>query len=463
MLRLSFTHAAFLAGLVSLAIPILIHLLLRRKKVRLRFSTLQFFLKKDEKTGRRRKLFHWLLLAARLCLLALLVSAFARPFLPDSASAGHSHPKRQVVLVLDRSASMQATDAGVSRWSKAKDQLRQTVAEMGADDEVALVDCAAPAAVLSLFVRAEQLEPLIESLEPGFGEGDVGDGLQQAVKLLSARISGGQPQIDVISDLQRQSCQKVIYAPVPEDIEVKIFPLGATNTLNLAVMDLVLDVAEKAPLQATVANYSDQNVGDGKLDWIIDGGLRGSSPVVLSAHAITNVTAPLSSLAAGWHRVEARLQAHDQFALDDARYQVIEVPPPLRTLCVETRAGQPVFKEESFFVASALQPGLGDSNAPPALFDLEKISPDAIVKKLNGNSPSYRLVLLPAMRELPEGGGRALLDFVRRGGGVLFFMGGGVNASRYNAEFQELLPATVGRLEGQALCSETTGTSGRLI
>jgi hypothetical protein len=58
------------------------------------------------------------------------------------------------------------------------------------------------------------------------------------------------------------------------------------------------------------------------------------------------------------------------------------------------------------------------------------------------------------MRELPEGSGRALLDFVRRGGGVLFFMGGGLNASRYNTEFQELLPATVGRLEGQSLTVE---------
>ena len=36
MLQLTFIHAAFLAGLASLAIPILIHLLLRRKKVRLR-------------------------------------------------------------------------------------------------------------------------------------------------------------------------------------------------------------------------------------------------------------------------------------------------------------------------------------------------------------------------------------------------------------------------------------------
>ena len=43
MTRLLFTNLTMLAGLGALAVPILIHLLLRRKKRRLRFSTLQFF------------------------------------------------------------------------------------------------------------------------------------------------------------------------------------------------------------------------------------------------------------------------------------------------------------------------------------------------------------------------------------------------------------------------------------
>lgn len=53
-----FTNMALLSGLAALAIPILIHLLLKRKKQRLRFSTLQFFVKQDERASKRRKLRH---------------------------------------------------------------------------------------------------------------------------------------------------------------------------------------------------------------------------------------------------------------------------------------------------------------------------------------------------------------------------------------------------------------------
>ena len=50
MFPFSFANAALLGGLLALAVPILIHLLLKQKKKRLRFSTLQFFLKRDEQT-----------------------------------------------------------------------------------------------------------------------------------------------------------------------------------------------------------------------------------------------------------------------------------------------------------------------------------------------------------------------------------------------------------------------------
>src|SRR5580658_11316629 len=117
MSRVLFSNAAFLAGLAALAIPILIHLLLRRRSLRLRFSTLQFFVQQDEKAGRRRKLLNWLLLATRLLLLALVVTAFARPYLPDSPSSNGARKKQRVVFVLDSSASMQASDGGATRWS----------------------------------------------------------------------------------------------------------------------------------------------------------------------------------------------------------------------------------------------------------------------------------------------------------------------------------------------------------
>jgi hypothetical protein len=77
------------------------------------------------------------------------------------------------------------------------------------------------------------------------------------------------------------------------------------------------------------------------------------------------------------------------------------------------------------------------------------------VDKLVGTlTVRYQIVLVPALRQLPEGCGRALLEFARRGGGVLLFLGDGLSASRYNAELDGLLPATLGRTEGELAAFE---------
>src|SRR5690349_12874204 len=113
-----FTNALMLAGLSALAIPVIIHLLLKRKKKRLRFSTNQFFLKQDEQSSQKRKLRNWLLLALRLLIFTLLVLAFARPFLSQSKAAADARQRRQVIFVLDRSASMHAIGTDGERWAQ---------------------------------------------------------------------------------------------------------------------------------------------------------------------------------------------------------------------------------------------------------------------------------------------------------------------------------------------------------
>lgn len=103
MPALFFTNLWMLAGLAALTVPILVHLLLRRKKKRLRFSTVQFFLRQDEHASQRRKLRNWFLLTLRLLICALLVLAFARPYLQSSDPLNGGAGKRQVAFVLDRS------------------------------------------------------------------------------------------------------------------------------------------------------------------------------------------------------------------------------------------------------------------------------------------------------------------------------------------------------------------------
>ena len=70
----------FLAGLVGLGLPIWLHLLRQHKSEPQRFSSLMFFERRTQSSIVHRRLKYFLLFAARLALIALVVLAFAEPF-----------------------------------------------------------------------------------------------------------------------------------------------------------------------------------------------------------------------------------------------------------------------------------------------------------------------------------------------------------------------------------------------
>ncbi|HUR45624.1 MAG TPA: VWA domain-containing protein [Candidatus Saccharimonadales bacterium] len=108
------------------AIPIVIvfYLLKRKRVIRLVSSTLlwQRFLAETQANAPFQRLRHNWLLIFQVLLLLLAVLAIARPFF-----AGDSKSTQLKVLILDASASMQATDEKPSRFEKARDQALKLV------------------------------------------------------------------------------------------------------------------------------------------------------------------------------------------------------------------------------------------------------------------------------------------------------------------------------------------------
>jgi len=435
---LLFTNAALLAGLGALAVPILIHLLLKQRRKPLRFSTIQFFQKRDEKTSQRRKLRNWLLLSLRLLLLALIVLAFARPYLPGAAGSAAASQRRQLVLVLDRSASMQAGD----RWAKARELLQNAVAGLHPADLVALIDSGAHAEILAPLGSPEALEPILKKLEPGFGTSDLAEGLKTAVRLLSQSNAGGTSRIEVISDLQKSACARLAETSVPKGIELTICPLAEAATPNLAVEELAWDHGRHS-MVAHVRNYSPQNARQLKMSLLLDGVASAAPPLSVVAEFSKEVSLPLPRLEPGWHSIETRIAAHDSFALDDVRYQAIFIPKPQRVLCVEPRPSSRVFEEETFFVASALAPETTNEGS----YAVEKAAPEEAADRL-AKAGDYALVVLPGLRQIPPNLAPALTRFVTAGGGLILFLGDKLNPGRYSDDFHELLPALPGHVEG---------------
>src|SRR5258705_4979654 len=85
---MAFLAPLFFVGLAALAIPVLIHLTQREKKMVQQFPSLMFVRRIPYQTVRRRKIRDLLLLCVRLAALMLIVGAFARPFLwrPDAST-----------------------------------------------------------------------------------------------------------------------------------------------------------------------------------------------------------------------------------------------------------------------------------------------------------------------------------------------------------------------------------------
>lgn len=102
---MSFAYPGFLWALLSLAIPIIIHLFNFRRVQKVFFSNIRLLKQVKEETTKRRRIKHWLILLSRLLFLFFLVLAFAQPYFPanEQFSSG-----KNVVMYVDNSYSMAA-------------------------------------------------------------------------------------------------------------------------------------------------------------------------------------------------------------------------------------------------------------------------------------------------------------------------------------------------------------------
>ena len=105
-----FMNPWLLFSLAGIGLPIVAHLLSRRRFDVVEWAAMQF-LNPSKKTRRRLKLEEMLLLLLRIGLITLIVLSVSRPWIPGGWLSGyHSAGSRTVVVVIDGSNSMSRTD-----------------------------------------------------------------------------------------------------------------------------------------------------------------------------------------------------------------------------------------------------------------------------------------------------------------------------------------------------------------
>lgn len=209
---MNFLTPWFLWGALAVAGPVLFHLIRRAARERMPFSSLMFLAPTPPRTVRRRKLEHLLLLLLRCLCLALLACGFARPFfakdntLPAAPAAG-----RQLVLLLDTSASMRREGLWEKARAVAAGYLARTtpadaVAVMTFDDQPRTLLSFSEWSASPLDQRAALALARVGSVSPGWLGTDLGLALTTAGDQFRNSSAAGPPagrqELILISDLQ---------------------------------------------------------------------------------------------------------------------------------------------------------------------------------------------------------------------------------------------------------------------
>jgi Ca-activated chloride channel homolog len=244
-------------ALILLALPILVMymLKLRRREVLVSSTLLwQAVLRDRQANTPWQKLRRNLLLFLQLLILAALIFSLARPAIPvPSLSSG------SLVVLLDASASMNATDVKPTRFEAARAAVRTLIDGLPANAHMTLILASTrPVVLASAEADRTELQRALENAQPTQGEADwaTAFALAAGASTLNEGVKGsgeGAATTVVVSD---GALPDNGLPPLPG--EVRFLPVGTSNN-NLSITALSSRPAgEGIELFAGVRNYSDR-------------------------------------------------------------------------------------------------------------------------------------------------------------------------------------------------------------
>ena len=446
------TPAFALAGVGLVSIPVVIHLLNRRRYKTVPWAAMNFLLAAMKKNRRRLKFESWLLLLTRCACVALLGLALARPFgCADSSLAGLAGSRAALhVIVIDNSYSMNYEadrPEAKTHLDQAKRLAKSLLDRLGSgNDSVAVITAAAPAqAVISRGTfDLSAARDAIDRIEPTAADTDLPGALAAAVKVAAEDDRQPDRRLYLLTDdtagAWRAAPESAFAAVAPQLAagyrSVTIQDLGQPDEFNAAVLSVepaegLVRVGFPNPLVAVARGYG-QAGRDVPVRWSIDGqplpGNGEAANLTPQTPAITR--SGVSFPTGGPHVITVALTA-DRLPVDDVRHRVVNVAADLKVLIVEGRRGTGPLSGSGAFLDLALAPP-EDATAKQSR---SYVAPERVsdLELSNKTLDEYRAVILAGVGSLTTPTADRLERFVRQGGTLILFAGDAIGADNYNS------------------------------
>lgn len=427
---ISFFAPWMLLGLGFASIPILLHIFRRRTAKRVVWAAWQFVAESMRRQRRRVLLEDLLLLLLRTLVLMLAALACARPFLPEMHAFGGG-PARDVVLVMDVSASMGlvGTD-GRTRLQAAVAEAKDLVRHAPPRTSFAVLEAGSLASAGRAVVHqsmpfsgTREILATLDRLAVGAGTMDAPEALAAASEVLAAGTSPVK-EIVVYGDGQAVGWQaddpriwsgvERTFARFESRPSITWRTLGTGGAVPNAAIESftasrrLIGTDRPVTFSTVVLNAGTEAVDPGELVFSVDGVACARRTVGLLMPGLSRTLDFSHRFATnGAHTVVASLTKPDAFEADNVATNLVDVLDAVHVLLVNGRPERVGFDSPAAYLDAAFMGGV-TSRTVRASF-LEK----------SESLTNFEVVVLCDVARLSPASAGSLSAFTASGGGLL--------------------------------------------
>jgi hypothetical protein len=463
--------AALLAtALGAVSVPILIHLINRKRFRVVRWAAMRFLLEADRESLRRIRMHHLLLLLVRTSVIFSLMLAMAsvmpwanelvwqRFFRSEPAAAPSRSQRTHRILVVDGSFSMGAKIAEHSFFERAQAAAVRILQESPPGDGFsALLMASPPRRIVSQASdNARAVAREIEALRLPHGNADllatlgsIDDLLRHSPEKFDAR------EVYFFTDLGRSTWMApqaadaaALLHKIQARARVVLVDAGREGINNVAVTGLVVSdflptVGNPTAITAEIHNYGSDPRRQVRIEFLIGRGRKTASDpefalrlaqeqvIDVSPGETASVTFSHRFDAPGDYAVQVRSEG-DALEIDDSRAVILSVRDVAPVLLVNGKAGAERYEQATEWLKDALNPF--PASIIPGLTPAQPrvISESSFADIGLGDLMNFDCVFVCDVSRLKSGTIRRLETYLRQGGGVVFCLGPHVDLSAYN-------------------------------
>lgn len=447
---MNFLHPTLAAvGLAAISLPIIIHLLIRRRVKPVRWAAMKFLMEAYKQRRRRLILEQILLLATRCLLVACIALALGRLLLGGGAASGTGERPTSLYLLIDDSLTSGADGALERHKARATALLAEL--DPGRGDTVSLVTLSRPAegVVLPPTSDVGALRELVGGLTPTDAGVDLAGAVEAINRAAGVAVSGSDgPRVVVaiLSDFLAGSVdvQTALGAiePVPEVILtsearaegvdnvaiVGVEPmrsvvtggrsLASSNQARVTLRRFGPSVGEPATRRVRLM-MPEEGSRDGAMSTLDEGVARFEPGQIESTIIMRADTGPSASGGRTSQPIVAEIDA-DALPGDDTLRRVVEFRESIRVAVVSPRRFERAGGLDRFdaadWAALALEPtapGLPGATTTRSDIEVSRVEPGAIT---TARLAGFDAAVLCAPQSLDATGWEAIGAFVRSGG-----------------------------------------------